>query len=238
MNKQCFFFLLFSQGQIICPCKVPAQAPTSPQTCPVALWICPPAATAPWVATITPSLLHRACQLRTKWTWPRGSPWETMGPGQTWTCSQTKVKRLICCFPVANVDFLCPITHLSPVLAVNCFALHVLCSFGNYFFFCGVPQAPWCTSSLPPSSITCLLVVQDNITKDSRTQWAWWVRSTKGTMSWGRGQCPLTDPRSKVYLSECVCVVCKLWVSAFLLSNQLPHFSYSCFSQFPLFPPP
>lgn len=133
MNKHCFFFLLFSQGQIICPCKVPAQAPTSPQTCPVALWISPPAATALWVATITPSLLHRACQLRTKWTWPRGSPWETMGPGQTWTCSQIKVKRLICCFPVANVDFLCPITHLSPVLAVNCFALHVLCSFGNYF---------------------------------------------------------------------------------------------------------
>lgn len=24
--------------------------------------------------------------------------------------------------------------------------------------------------------------------------------------------------------------VCKLWMSAFLLSNQLPHFSYSCFS--------
>lgn len=74
----------------------------------------------------------------------------------------------------------------------------------------GAQQDPWCTSSLPPSSITCLLVVQDNITKDSRTQWAWWGRSTKGTMWWDRGQCPLTDPRSKVYLSVCLpCASCE-----------------------------
>lgn len=83
------------QGQITCRCKDPVQAPTSPQTCPVALWICPPAAMARWVVTITPSLPPRACQLKAKWTWPKANPWETMGLGQTWTCSPIKVKQLI-----------------------------------------------------------------------------------------------------------------------------------------------
>lgn len=123
------YFFCYFQGQIICPCKVPAQAPTNPQTCPVALWICPPAATAPWVATITQSHLHRACQLRTKWTWPRGSPWETMGPGQTWTCSQIKVKLLICFSSIANVVSFPPYKTFSHGLAVSCFASHI--------FFCG-----------------------------------------------------------------------------------------------------
>ena len=85
--------LFVFQALITCPCKVLVQAPTSPQTCPVALWICPPAAMAQWVVTITPSLLPRACQRRAKWTWPKASPWETTGLGQTWTCSPIKVKK-------------------------------------------------------------------------------------------------------------------------------------------------
>lgn len=88
------------QGLITCPCKVPVQAPTSPPTCPVARWICPPAAMARWVVTITPSLPPRACQLRAKWTWPRASPWGTMGLGQTWTCSPIKVTRVVYQFPL------------------------------------------------------------------------------------------------------------------------------------------
>lgn len=89
-------------------------------------------------------------------------------------------------------------------------------------------QALWCTSSLPPSSITCLLVEPHSTTRGSRTRWEWWVRSTKGTMWWGRGQCRLTDPHSKVYPSECVCRVCKLWVLVFLLPNPPSCISYSC----------
>lgn len=84
-----------SQGQITCPCRVPGQVPTSLPTCPAALWTCRPAATVPWVVTIMLSPLPKACQHRTKWTWPRGSPWETTDLGQTWTCSQIKVG---CCF--------------------------------------------------------------------------------------------------------------------------------------------
>lgn len=108
------------QGLITCPCKVPVQAPASPQTCPVALWIYPPAAMAQWVVTITPSLLHRACQLRAKWTWPRGSPWETMGLGQTWTCSQLQVKRLIWWFFSWSCWFPVPYYTVSQWLAAHC----------------------------------------------------------------------------------------------------------------------
>lgn len=213
------------QGQITCRCKVPVQAPTSPQTCPVALWICPPAAMARWVVTIMPSLPPRACQLKAKWTWPKANPWETMGLGQTWTCSPIKVKQLIsfwwqwCAFSPASL-----------VLAAHHIDFHKLCTACMGFLSSrvwevnsvGVLQAPWCTSSLLPSSTTCPLAVVDSTTKDNRTQWAWWARLTKGTMWWGRGQCRLTDLHSKVYPSECVCPVCKLWVLVFFFSLTLP----------------
>lgn len=46
-----------------------------------------------------------------------------------------------------------------------------------------VLKGPWCTSSHPPNSTVCPLVVLHSTIKDSRTRSAWWARLTKATTS-------------------------------------------------------